>query len=461
MDEIINKFNDQTNGNKLISLQERIESLKRENNNLKYLQDIGQKDTHEFVAYFQLELEKKDNIIDSLNDKILQLQCENQSNLKNQKEEYEKQIEELRADAEKIQNDLKQQLNKAQDELDTLAEFRKMKISIETELANLRETCNNQKIQFDKDLKNEERKHILDLSRLQKETEKKLIELSREARVEAQKNLDADTRKIVADNRRMAEELKFQMSQTSELQKINIDLETTNKQLVRELSICKEKETLYAEESLKKNEQIKELTERLHQTECQMREQSAIFQREKNVLELKQKKEEEDYKIEIDGLHHLVQLKNKELRGLRQLSQTILDQRTDVEQYFIDALDQVKKEISNERQQRYEELLSDYNKNVKEATKGKVKFPTIKTIYQLKEESSQENRIPIRPTDKVDLRDLSLEDRERVLRLLFAKINGVYTESDERSNQPSRNSNTYTPNVQSMGESISQQPHLE
>lgn len=278
MDQIAQKFSNQSQDSKLLTLQNRVEDLKEENTRLKKEQENGQKDTHEFVGYFQLELEKKDNIIDTLNDKILKLQVENMNNLKSQKESYEAQIAELKADAEQIQTDLKRQLTAAQDELETLVEFRKMKVSIETELANLRETCAKQKIKFEKDLREEERKHLLDLSRLQKETEKKLVDLSREARVEAQKNLDSDTRKIVADNRRMAEELKFQMGQTGELQRINLELDTNNKQLVRELSICKEKETLYAQESLKKNQQIKDLTERLHQTESKMKEQYNEFQ---------------------------------------------------------------------------------------------------------------------------------------------------------------------------------------
>jgi len=48
--------------------------------------------------------------------------------------------------------------------------------------------------------------------------------------------------------------------------------------------------------------------------------------------------------------------KNSELRKVKALSQVILDQRSDVEQFFLEALEQIKEEIrkkiSAERKQR-------------------------------------------------------------------------------------------------------------
>ena len=57
---------------------------------------------------------------------------------------------------------------------------------------------------------------------------------------------------------------------------------------------------------------------------------------------------------------------------------------------------------------------------------GKTSFPSIKAPHQHdKDGSSGFTKLPTMPDGKVDLRDLDWEDRERVLRLLFAKINGV------------------------------------
>lgn len=120
-------------------------------------------------------------------------------------------------------------------------------------------------------------------------------------------------------------------------------------------------------------------------------------------------------------------------------------------------------------------MLADYNKSVKEAMRNNTaKFPLIKTANQLREEAYQESRIPIKPSDRIDLRDLTWEDRERVLRLLFARINGVCPDVDEtRSNVTSRMSNYNTginntatqpvpqPPSSSEGSGILRQPDLE
>ena len=48
----------------------------------------------------------------------------------------------------------------------------------------------------------------------------------------------------------------------------------------------------------------------------------------------------------------LVKLKNKELKNIRKLAQIILDQRTEVEQFFLEALEQVKSEVRRAREER-------------------------------------------------------------------------------------------------------------
>ena len=63
-----------------------------------------------------------------------------------------------------------------------------------------------------------------------------------------------------------------------------------------------------------------------------------------------------DQKEEIINLREIMRQKNSELRKVKALSQVILDQRSDVEQFFLEALEQIKEEIrkkiSAERKQR-------------------------------------------------------------------------------------------------------------
>jgi hypothetical protein len=138
----------------------------------------------------------------------------------------------------------------------------------------------------------------------------------------------------------------------------------------------------------------------------------------------------------VEGLRKLLRLKNRELRNLRRLAQTILNQRTDVEQFFLDSLEHVKREIERERKDKHSREIEHYHREVNDAhgVKASLRFPKLT--------SPAGPQSPVAPgppqhfTEKVDLRQLSWEDRERVLRLVFAKINGSQSFVDMEDSPP-------------------------
>ena len=165
------------------------------------------------------------------------------------------------------------------------------------------------------------------------------------------------------------------------------------------------------------------------------------------------------------GLKQLLRLKNRELKNIRNLAQVILNQRTEVEQYFLDALEQVKDEIKKKKDDQHKLAISEYRNQMRRATKNKnVKFPAIRpsshsavgmnnngleNILSNVESNGSRQSVgggggsmllqggPEAPNTKVDLRDLSWDDRERVLRLLFAKINNVQSQVENLNAQQS------------------------
>jgi len=120
---------------------------------------------------------------------------------------------------------------------------------------------------------------------------------------------------------------------------------------------------------------------------------------------------------EVDGLRRQLKLKTKELRHIRRLSQMILDQRSEVEQFFIEALELVKLERGKviEEERRQAKLAAA--KALREHAGGP------RSQRALAKATAGDLSGPAPGGDKVYLKDLTLEDRERVLRLLFAKIN--------------------------------------
>ena len=70
------------------------------------------------------------------------------------------------------------------------------------------------------------------------------------------------------------------------------------------------------------------------------------FESEKDSLIEKANIENEASKVEITQLQRVIELKSKEMSRVKKLAKNILDQRTELERFFLDSLEHVKAEIS-------------------------------------------------------------------------------------------------------------------
>ena len=107
---------------------------------------------------------------------------------------------------------------------------------------------------------------------------------------------------------------------------------------------------------------------------------------------------------EINSLNEELHYLNQENKKLKTLTKEIIEARNETEIFFLDALNEVKK---------------DLYKLKKERDKRGSFFPTLKKNYEIN-------------TVKVDIRALTPEMRERILRNLFEKINKGYEETKFR-----------------------------
>ena len=97
-------------------------------------------------------------------------------------------------------------------------------------------------------------------------------------------------------------------------------------------------------------------------------------------------------------------MKNKEIKTLKSLVQMILDQRSDIEEFFLEAWDQVSKEVMERRKEHNPINLPDISKSSKSSL-----------VSSEKNSEMKEKRIRIK--------ELDLEDRDKIMRIIFAKIN--------------------------------------
>jgi len=415
-------------------LKIRVEQLRDENTTLKLQASKGETDTHEFVAYFQTETEKKDGIIAHQAERVASLEELIIQNEKSLRESYETQFSKLQFDHESLKVQFEDETRSLKAELDVLSEYKQMRDQLNLQLENAEKLFSEEVEKHQVEMNKMERKIIEERARIQRDTENRIEEIRRESRQEAQEGLGADTRKIIADNQRIGEELKFQLQTSDELQGQVKQLKLDNKQLRIDLSIANDKETEYASQGFYKENDLQTAREKIDTLERSLAQLVRQFEKAKEQSEIENRKWKEDAELEVSGLRQLVKLKNKELKNLRELSQIILDQRTEVEQYFLEALDQVKKEAKISQEETFKKDVRDYRKQVRLAqfcSDGNVSFPPIKSANQLTNRSCRGRENTMKKGSKIELGDLSWEERERVLRMLFAKINSVSGSSND------------------------------
>ena len=217
------------------------------------------------------------------------------------------------------------------------------------------------------------------------------------------KKLEEKNENIIKEHETNINNLKkTYISQIKELTNEVIKLKNKNEEL-----LIKSEE---GEEKMKElEEKNKKLTEQLVQVNKKYN--SFITNDEKNIFEddIKELIKKYDDKLtedqgEINSLNEEIAYLNQENKKLKFLTKEIIEARNETEIFFLEALNEVKR---------------DLYKIKKEKDKRGSFFPTLKKNYETN-------------VVKVDIRTLTPEMRERVLRNLFEKINKGYDESKYR-----------------------------
>ncbi len=157
------------------------------------------------------------------------------------------------------------------------------------------------------------------------------------------------TRNIYKENVQLTESFKLNGQEIERLKKINKALLNENQKLKAEREgnddLVKERVELAAKQSkLIKDLQIK--TEILEKSLSQVIKEFEIERL--NIIE-KCKIELESSTTELEKVKKMLDLRNKEMNKVKKLAKNILEQRSDIERFFLDSLDYVKQQIITNR----------------------------------------------------------------------------------------------------------------
>lgn len=130
-------------------------------------------------------------------------------------------------------------------------------------------------------------------------------------------------------------------------------------------------------------------------------------------------------------------MKGQESANLKAVAQMILDQRSDIEQFFLESLEQVKEEKRRKLQEEAAQNQTHQQPEFLPLIEPGSKFSN-KNFESQQQTSQQQQKI------NVELSDLDWADRETVLRLLFSKMNTGETATGWRDTASSRHQSRTT-----------------
>ena len=190
------------------------------------------------------------------------------------------------------------------------------------------------------------------------------------------------------------DEIKQLKKQLEKLNRINFELSEQNSEYENKIKNLEDKNT-------ETNTKLQEMKNKYS---------SLLKDKTNDILEDEIKQYISDLNIQIDSsqnelnsLNEEISYLNQENKRLKFLTKEIIEARNETEIFFLDALNDVKMELYKQK---------------KEKIKRDCFFPKLKNFYETGNEI------------KVDIRELTPEIREKILRKLFEKINGGYNEQN-------------------------------
>ncbi|XP_065845432.1 basal body-orientation factor 1-like [Oscarella lobularis] len=405
--------------------KENLRKLVGENDDLKQKMGQNEKDTVEVLAFMKREETAKE-------DKVSQLQLQLKDLRRDARLEKERLGLDFSAQFEALELTLHQkeeEVQLMQVELKQVKEFRRKRAQMQQEMDDIRLSMESMEREHKETLIQMEERFFQEKARLQQEASRKVEDLASRAHEEAVKNLDATTKAIYKENVQLNEALKVHLMETENQGKLIERLSEENARLQEDKNLDQLLVQEKVSEAKKHKTIIKRLQSKVENLEKSLTQAVREFEYERDVLRQRTDSELRSTREELARLKRQMELKDKEMNHVKLLAKQLLEQRSDVENFFLEALAHVKKEIIHHRNQYKRDAHLAYQRNLAAAQRGEGEFPRVRT-FRLMETSTNSVYKDIEKAEgwdftsgKVDVSELTWEQKESVLRFLFAKMN--------------------------------------
>ncbi len=125
---------------------------------------------------------------------------------------------------------------------------------------------------------------------------------------------------------------------------------------------------------------VREQAARLELLEKSIAQMAREFEAERTKLIGRCGVELEATREEVTRLRQEIEARRKETNKVKKLARNILEQRTDVERFFLDSLDFVKQQVITNRADYRKEASTVYNRKMLDAHNGNGEYPKVRTF---------------------------------------------------------------------------------
>ncbi|RKO99976.1 hypothetical protein CXG81DRAFT_20011 [Caulochytrium protostelioides] len=415
------------------TFRQRIAALVDENMELRQQSRDDESDALDVIKTLQTEIEQKDAAMASLREsyeaKVRTLQQESATAARLAQSQFESIQSELQ--------EKEQAFRVMQHEVAVIKDFRRKRMELIKELdvqkAELVETDRRHK----ETVVSLERKFFEEKVRLTKEANARIEELATVAQREALQTLTSSTQQVYLENLKMTSALSYHIEESETLARERAQYERQAKTLAEERVINSEIVKKKVTDSFKKAAEIKDLHAKIVHLEQALHFIVQAYEKERAYLGEGVRAELRQVQAVARGLKQRLDQKTRENRHVCLLAKHLLTQRADMESFFTNALESVRAEIRAQRKADYHAALAAHQKHVRAFVSrriaaaatagGKSHAPADPHAHVAAVAAvvASKHPPPAPPSDHVDIADLSWQDKEKLLRVLFAQMNGA------------------------------------
>mmetsp|Transcript_11719 Transcript_11719/g.28884 ORF Transcript_11719/g.28884 Transcript_11719/m.28884 type:complete len:502 (+) Transcript_11719:281-1786(+) len=376
-----------------------------------YIFEMEDKYTKE-IGKLKREVRRKTQEIDRLNNRLRELLDGKRQTKQQHALDVAKAAAAARKESDQKNIDMRKENSRIKKEMGGLRKVVEEKERLAAKLHESKVDMKLLKSRHVEEVRGMERNFVQIRDRMQKEMESRVKQFKTECRGIVMKEVEIELTRLRMLNRQMSDEIRFHVKGNNDLRAQNEKMKQRIKQFKLDVELATQKDDMNAARGAKHVDKIRRLknsNEELEGKVLGLKQEVAKLKRE-----LLEEKARNDHNDQIESLKHHLTLRTNEVHRIKKLAKKILDQRGDVERFFLTSLEQVKHEIRQKKERESKQQKKEYTRQLLSLTKGGKTAP-------LRGKKNQKGAPA--PVRRVDLADLTPEDKERVLRLLFSKIN--------------------------------------